>query len=487
MNTQIRTCSARGQAFAAAWLAAALLSGPAMALNRDWSSAVNGNFSDGTKWSGGAAPGSGDTARFYGYANGAAFKVTLDNPVTNTSMMLTYGAGATFDITLDLAGYDYTLTGTALGTLAVNWNGTGSSELLNVTNSAGTPSLFDVGTFDIGYLNGCTGVLNLNGSGVRMRQSATPSDAHVGALGQGTLNIRNGASLGRQSMLMLGWQAAAVGTVRVSRATLYFYGAGAGSLYPGVSGRGTLILENGATCGTSNSSPAYALYLATQASGTGEIQVVSGSAVTNAGAMIVGWLGRGKATLTGGSSLHTTSYLSLGNTASAYGSLLLSDTGTVARISGANRLGSSDGGRGELIVSNGAAMRVGDSTLLYANSSLTLANGRYDGVACISYANSSLGFMLGDRPHNSPYMALASYLTLTDPTTLKLAVLENATIPPGDTVTLLTSAGTLTGTFKDLPEGAEVAADGYRFKISYAGNAITLRRLLPRGTVVMIQ
>src|SRR4051812_46896053 len=61
---------------ATAFLITALLAGPVQAATIYWAGAA-GNWSSGTSWVGGSAPGSSDTASFQGYASTAISSVTV--------------------------------------------------------------------------------------------------------------------------------------------------------------------------------------------------------------------------------------------------------------------------------------------------------------------------------------------------------------------------------------------------------------------------
>ncbi len=96
--------------------------------------------------------------------------------------------------------------------------------------------------------------------------------------------------------------------------------------------------------------------------------------------------------------------------------------------------------------------------------------------------------MGGGPPHADAYIKTTTAVTLDADAMLEVGVLGSATINPGDTVTLLKYAGTRTGTFKDLPEGAAFFANGYRFRIYYgdgSNDAITLKHL-PLHTMILL-
>ncbi len=89
-----------------ALLAISISASSAFGANIQWADSVDGNWSDGTKWTGGVAPGSGDVA----YINfDGTYTVTMDQNVTLTAMVL---GAATGTQTLTGSSYDLTINGT---------------------------------------------------------------------------------------------------------------------------------------------------------------------------------------------------------------------------------------------------------------------------------------------------------------------------------------------------------------------------------------
>jgi fibronectin-binding autotransporter adhesin len=92
-------------------------------------------------------------------------------------------------------------------------------------------------------------------------------------------------------------------------------------------------------------------------------------------------------------------------------------------------------------------------------------------------ANSTLTIQIDSAAATSATLAVAGDLTIgADALLVTDDIAAVAGIIPGGTkLTLATCSGTLSGTFKDLPEGSDVTVGGNSFTLSYAdGNAITL-------------
>lgn len=512
-NTDALTPAASRFPAKAVWLVALLFCGVnAIAADRTWLNPVSGNYSDGTKWTAGVVPNGDEGVYLNNYTNNSAFTITLTAAVTNTRMQyLDAPATARNTTTLDLSGYGYAVTNTGIGgpdALFVNrFGGAGKTIILQVTNSAATAATFEVQRFTItGVANGL-GMLNLAGSNTVLQ--ARKSDHYIGYVGVGELNVKNDATLLWQGAPQIGAGVTGVGTLRVSRATMNCNEAISTTLFLPRRGRGMWLIEAGSSVGITNTTVKPLLYMGDGAPDSitpsfgcyGELLVTDSSVMTNYGSVTVGSIGSARITARGGSTLHSTGQLTMGDGKAgyvyssstnenryAYGSLLATDSGTLVHFDGAAYIGLF--GYADCTVSNGATMRVRhtNGTQVDDRSSLTVANARYESTKLTTVTNSTLGFMLGDIPKTTALIALSNNLVLANPTTLKLTVLPSATLNAGDTVTLLTYAGSRTGTFLGLPEGAAFFASGRRFRIYYgdgSNDAITLK-VTPMGSTVLV-
>lgn len=479
------------------------LSGGLNAADRVWTSPISGQFSDTARWTGGLVAGGDDNALFQNYTNFSAFKVTLTGATTNQRLRLLPSANTRFAMTLDLAGFPYAATNTISEALVVNQSGTaGTLVALTVTNSDAAATVFEARRFRIADSTGA-GVLTLAGLNVGMQVAKT--DNYVGAGGAGSLTIADGASLFWSGAIYVPAGGAAFGTTRVTRASLVVNNpSSGGTLGIGRRGKGIVYLD-GAYVSRTNTTYLLGINVGDGAPDSGpvvnsfgELQMSGGSVATNLGEVKIGNLAGGRAVVAGGSTLHTLSQMSMahgsgGNYATTnyqcYGSLLVTDDGSRVQVDGP-RVTVGTYGYADVVVSNHAVMGVSGSEgmTLDDRSGLTVANARLVCTRLITTTNSSVTFMLGDLPRNSPLVALSGNLTLASLTTLGVKVLDGTSLNVGETISLLSYAGSRTGTFQDLPEGAAFHAEGRRFRIFYgdgSNDAITLK-YLPQGTTLMV-
>jgi outer membrane autotransporter protein len=116
--------------------------------------------------------------------------------------------------------------------------------------------------------------------------SPSPGQLFVGLSGTGTLTIENGGSVST-SETRVGWRASGIGTVTVTGTGSAW--TNSGLLYVGEAGTGTLAIENGGTV-TSGS----LTYIGSSSGGTGKVTVTgAGSTWTNNDALYVGREGTG--------------------------------------------------------------------------------------------------------------------------------------------------------------------------------------------------
>ena len=174
----------------------------------------------------------------------------------------------------------------------------------------------------------------------------------------------------------------------------------------------------------------------------------------------------------------------------AYGLFVVSNANSVALFK--RVVFTHTAGYGDVVVADNARLSVtntgtGCDILIKPRCKLTVSDAFAETQTLTTYSNSTVRIVLGARDHASAYIKTAT-LGLNAFSKLEVGVLPNAVLETGDTVTLLTYTGTRNGTFKDLPEGADFFADGYRFRIYYgdgSNDAVTLK-YLPLGTMIRV-
>ncbi len=149
-------------------------------------------------------------------------------------------------------------------------------------------------------------------------------------------------------------------------------------------------------------------------------------------------------------------------------------------------------GYGDLIVADNARLDVTNGTSAYIKlsprSTLTVSDAFVQTPTLTVVSNSTIRVALGARDHASAYIQVSN-VTVNADARLEVGVLGNAAHNPGDTIALLKYTGTLTGTFKDLPEGAVLLTNGRRFKINYgdgSNDTLTLK-YAPSGTLLQMR
>jgi outer membrane autotransporter protein len=249
-----------------------------------------------------------------------------------------------------------------------------------------------------------------------------PSDLHVGSAGTGTLTIENGGTVSATTGY-IGYGTGSNGTVTVTGTGRW---NNSDELVVGESGTGTLTIENGGTVnnthegtvghlagsngtvtvtGSGSTLTTNTRQLAIGWSGTGEMTISDGGAVSNSYGFIGARAGgSGTVTVTGPGSTWTNSdQLILGLEAST-GTLTIANGGTVINTSG--RIGLDTGSNGTVTVTganstltdNGTILRVGANgtgTLTVADGGLvtvgTETSGTYDGTLSIASNAGSVG------------------------------------------------------------------------------------------------
>ena len=163
-----------------------------------WKSAVGGDWSEGSNWVGGVAPGAGDDAVI---DPGGTYTVTISTAISANSLILS-AAGA---IVTETAGGSLTLAGAltlTAGTLQLN---SGATTVGGLTQLGG--SLADTGTLTV------SGTAVLSGGGM---EGGSKSAVQGALVAQGPLIIAGGTALDG------GWTLTAEGTTNWTSGYIYF-------------------------------------------------------------------------------------------------------------------------------------------------------------------------------------------------------------------------------------------------------------------------
>ena len=223
------------------------------------------------------------------------------------------------------------------------------------------------GTSDIVVGNGIgsTGVLNVSGAGATVNSEGFR--VGIGAAGQGSLLIGQGGTAlvatkyASDQAIYTGGSAGATGSVTVTDPGSELLATGQFSV--GLSGQGSLLIENQGTVTTGNNAvdPGEGFDIAQNAGASGTATVTGGkSLLSNTGRFIVGDAGLGSLSIAAGGSVMTSpgsvaglAGLVIANTSSASGSSVgVSGASSTLAVAGAIDVGA--GGEGSLSVSQGA-------------------------------------------------------------------------------------------------------------------------------------
>lgn len=297
-----------------------------------------------------------------------------------------------------------------------------------------------------------------------------------------------GSSAGGRVIVEKGGTLKSTGSISLSGGLVHYYPANnsnAGSV-TNLNAYGEVIVRN----------PGSSLNIATTVQLTtvakGALYVLDGATLTTGASSILylslGYVPQSVTTRTGG--LVVTNQTAYTNV-NAYGLFVVSNANSAANFNNV-RFGPY-GSYGDVIVADNARLSVtngsGGSIVLSPRSKLTVSDALVETPALTTVSNSTVRIELGARDHASAYIKLTAGVTLNAEAKLEVGVLGSATLKPGDTVTLLTYAGSRTGTFKDLPESTAFFVGGYRFRIYYgdgSNDAITLK-YLPLGTMIGVR
>jgi T5SS/PEP-CTERM-associated repeat protein len=392
-------------------LCLAVLIGTASGATRTWLTAVDGDFTDTTKWSSSLVPGSADLANFSttNYAPGSEFTVTLTgSPITNENFRLV-GVSNNTTLNFNLNGGSYTTTLTASGA-----NRIGDGAAVVVLNLYGGGS-FNAGNFNIGQNAAANGTVNVAGPTTALNVSAA---SLIGSAGIGALNVSSGATFASTATITLGSVATtSSGSVTVSGAGSTF--TVSTNLVVGASGNAAVVVTNGGemrTVGANNSTTSLRL---ANSAGTTTALVTGTGSLLQGGNVDVG----GSATTKGGNAAVT---VSAGGTFGARGAMQLWDT----------------------------------SSLLVDNGNIST------GGAFTAYGGSEIGFVLSN-PNVDPFFAVGGNLNLSNNVTLTLSLGSSAAFNLNDTVRLFGYKGTLTGAFDGIAQGDILSVGSQSFQIDY--------------------
>ncbi len=399
--------------------AAVLLSGtvaflaPSAAEAKNWGAAESGTF-DGldNQWNG--VPGSTDSAIFSGYtAPLSQFTVTLTKDVVNLYIRLD-GANP-FDLTLDLAGYNYTASGSD-GAIAHSANMNGNKLIVKGGGA------FNVGTFVVGRGTNSSGTLVLQGESTM----ETSGDLWVGSSGTGVFEITGGSKFNSLGQVRVGRMTAVSGKVLVSGIGSELTGAKEIFFASNQSGAAAeLTVEGGGKVATTGSGTDGTIFFAATAGSTATVLITGENSrvFSSAGGMAIG------------------------------------GTRTDAR------------GTAEVTVSDQGTLEAATTLFLYATSSLTVDGGT---VLAKSFGTSTNGvggeiiLTLAGSAKTTASVRISQDLFLDASTSkLTLTLANGVAFTEEDVIHLIDYKGALTGTFSNYSEGQIVTLGDTQFSFSY--------------------
>jgi T5SS/PEP-CTERM-associated repeat protein len=241
-----------------------------------WSNGNGGDFNTGGNWTGGVAPGVGDTANF-DLESTTAIDVTFSATLTNTDFKI-----GTDKVNLDFNSYTYSLSGDFYAGLLAD-------DVALLTMIDGTLSV--TGNSMVGDGAGSEGEVTV-GSGMEW---SIGGNLYVGDVGVGTLNIEQGAEVSCDRVFIGYTGNASAGDVVVDGTGSLL--SSSGRLHVGYNRSGTLTILNGADVDTDGDTA----YLGVNATGSGVVVVDgSGSTWDIAGSLFHGNAGDGDMEITDG-------------------------------------------------------------------------------------------------------------------------------------------------------------------------------------------
>ncbi|HLJ94968.1 MAG TPA: Ig-like domain repeat protein [Gemmataceae bacterium] len=421
---------------------------------------------------------------------GGSNNISLTGPVSllnaTTPLTVSDTGGATFNSSVTGAGGLTITAGTGTVLLLVANTYMGTTTLTSGVLVVGDPSALGTGNLVLGG-----GKLQSNGTVTLSNSFTVTGPATVG--GSNTLTLSGPGILNTGSMLTVDNTAAT---------TLSGVLSGGGGLAD--VGTGTLILS------------AVNMYTGPTLISTGTLQlgvanaVPSGSAVTadatfdlhnlndTIGSLAgMGTVFLGSGTLTTGGTTPSTTFTGQIN---GTGGLTKIGTGTLTLTGTNGYTGATDVMAGTLIVNGsqpGSNITVSNVASLGGSGTVgtltvtgTVSPGG-PGTAILHSGNTAFNpgstfvVTLNGTTAGTGYSQLnaSGNVDLTTNPTLNLTAGFAANI--GDTFTIITSMGTLTGTFAGLPNNSTIVANGQTFRITYSGTAVTLARTVSATTTVV--
>ncbi len=316
-------------------------------------------------------------------SSGATVYSTRMNVAGSGTGTLTISGGSQVSTQIMIVASDST-TSTGNGTVTV----TGANSKLTVTQDNGVNSTFDVGRFGTGRLDVLAGGVvevkamtisggtNGNGtvliSGTGSRLVATRIDVG-GPTRQAALTIENGGRLEASNVVTLSGPAATPTIMTINGGTF------ASTSELNLNRDAQIVASNGAVIQSRASSIG-------QTAGTdSSVTLSSGSAWTIAQNLTVGSVGKGTLTMTGGSTLRVDTTITVGQLFGSEGTIIARGAGTTITSTTTSmglRIGglASPGGRGTVIISDGAKIALAGPATIHTDGLLQIGEGAVAGV-----------------------------------------------------------------------------------------------------------
>ncbi|OCW58552.1 autotransporter outer membrane beta-barrel domain-containing protein [Hoeflea olei] len=309
----------------------------------------------------GALPGGSGTVTVTGAGSGWNSADALSVGYGGTATLSIFDGGAVTSTTTYLG-----VNATGKGTATVSGSGstwTTADELHVGSFGSGTVTILSGGVLDtgsngaftsyLGELAGGTGELSVSGAGSLWKGS---QDIQVGAAGTGTLAVTAGGAVTLARDLLLGAVSSGTGEVTINGSGSSL--TGVRDLVVGDLGTGTFTLSGGATASFGDD-----LIVAQAADSSGTATVTgAGSALIATNSVVVGDSGSGSLSIAAGGTV-TFDTGSIGNTVTGAGSVAI--TGPGAELAGFTLLVGSNGKGAATLADGGKLMLNGGTGLLY--------------------------------------------------------------------------------------------------------------------------
>jgi T5SS/PEP-CTERM-associated repeat protein len=168
-----------------------------------WIDALGGDFQDPLNWSTGAPPGPSDTAIFDLLS---LYTVTFSSDAQSAGLRVLDDK-----VTLDLGGFSYSVLGPDPQLLIGGQPGMGLTGRLSVVNGS-----LDSTRAEIGPEAGSVGILEVAGPGTTLSLPGPGGQIIIGAVGNGSVEVLNGAHVTVGRFLTVGSAPGGVGTLSVA-------------------------------------------------------------------------------------------------------------------------------------------------------------------------------------------------------------------------------------------------------------------------------